>query len=79
MFLHRFPCSEKFADHPTIQVSASHDVYTFTAFGLLNGLFGTIGDIGVGHMFYEVDNVDGKRVIMRFGIVDDPNKFLSKE
>lgn len=78
LFLHRFQCNEKFADHPTIQVSASHDVYTFSAFGILNGLFGTIGDTGVGHMFYKVDEIDGKRVITKFGLVSDPNDFLAK-
>jgi hypothetical protein len=76
LFLHQFPCNEKFADHPTIQVSSD---CTFGAFGVLNGLFGTIGGTGVGHMFYEVEEVNGKRVITKFGLVGDPNKFLGKE
>ena len=76
MLIH-YVCNEKLADHPTIQVCGSSKVKLISAFGLLNGLFGTIGDTGVGHMFYEVDEVNGKRVITKFGLVGDPNKFLS--
>jgi len=75
LFLYKVQCNEELADHPTIQVSIDDKVGVF---GILNGLFGSVDGTDVGRMFYKVDEVDGKRVITKFGLVRDPNKFLKK-
>lgn len=42
----RVPCNEALADHPTCQVGVQHGGFHVGLLGVLNGLFGTIGDGG---------------------------------
>ena len=55
LFLHRTPCNEALAEHPTIQVREN---CTVSPLGLLNGFFGIRGD-GFGHLTALLET-DGK-------------------
>lgn len=38
----RVTCNEALAEHPTVQVGATEEVYRVGMLGILNGIFGTI-------------------------------------
>lgn len=65
VMLHRVPCNNALADHPTVQVGygppGSLPPWEVGMLGILNGLFGVSGD-GYGFITAVIDN-DGERPI----------------
>ena len=72
----RVPCNEALADHPTCQVGVQHGGYHVGFLGLLNGLFGTIGDGGPRDQWgwitaeFEDDPDANWRRLRRFAVTD---------